>query len=58
MQCLYLYPWTFSPLHLLQDVVQQNNTLIEEMLYLIIMLVGKYGLFVTFINYIGFCDNK
>jgi hypothetical protein len=34
----------FSPLHLPllpQDVVQQNNTLIEEMLYLIIMLVGE-----------------
>lgn len=26
----------------LQDVVQQNNTLIEEMLYLIIMLVGEF----------------
>ena len=24
-----------------KDVVQQNNTLIEEMLYLIIMLVGE-----------------
>lgn len=28
---------------LMQDVVQQNNTLIEEMLYLIIMIVGKYS---------------
>lgn len=44
--------------HLLQDVVQQNNTLIEEMLYLIIMLVGKFGLFETFINDFGFCDSK
>ena len=32
-----------------QDLVQQNNTLIEEMLYLIIMLVGKFGYFETFI---------
>lgn len=36
-----------SPLNLTllpQDVVQQNNTLIEEMLYLIIMLVGEFTL--------------
>lgn len=32
-----------SELPFLQDVVQQNNTLIEEMLYLIIMLVGEFG---------------
>lgn len=31
-----------SELAFLQDVVQQNNTLIEEMLYLIIMLVGEF----------------
>lgn len=33
-----------SELTFLQDVVQQNNTLIEEMLYLIIMLVGEFRL--------------
>lgn len=37
-----------------QDLVQQNNTLIEEMLYLIIMLVGKFGYFETFMYYIDF----
>ena len=37
-----------------QDLVQQNNTLIEEMLYLIIMLVGKFGYFETFMYCIDF----
>lgn len=27
---------------MLQDVIQQNNTLIEEMLHLIMMIVGEY----------------
>lgn len=38
---------------LLQDVVQQNNTLIEEMLYLIIMIVGKLRM--CLIHFLRFC---
>lgn len=35
----------FFKIVFLQDVVQQNNTLIEEMLYLIIMIVGKFRMY-------------
>lgn len=36
-----------------QDVVQQNNTLIEEMLHLVIMIVGEWLFLNTFLLNVG-----
>lgn len=48
-----------------QDVVQQNNTLIEEMLHLVIMIVGEWSflntsfeLWVYYMGVLSLLDTK